>query len=101
MSDDHNAAGPGHSDRAHTPNAPSAPKPSNRTAGVGQSAGSEPMTNGPRRDPEWETAAATDLVARGLTSATAESWLAALPAAEALVPTLSVHALEASEEGPT
>lgn len=43
----------------------------------------------------WEASAATDLVARGLTTAAAEEWLATLPTAEALLPAVSVAELEA------
>jgi len=43
----------------------------------------------------WEAQAATDLVARGLTTAAAEEWLAAMPTAEAILPAVSVAELEA------
>jgi hypothetical protein len=50
---------------------------------------------------EWETAAATDLVARGLTTTAAAAWLDALPLADALVPPVTAASLEAGEEVPT
>lgn len=46
----------------------------------------------------WEAAAATDLVAQGLTTATAAAWLDALPPAEELLPSLAVTELEAKRE---
>lgn len=42
----------------------------------------------------WEASAATDLVARGLTTAAAEEWLAAMPTAEGILPAITVAELE-------